>query len=202
MLELYLDNICVTKKARGLQIEGKINIGLHPVSPVPVSLSSSLWLYLLLVLICLWVWLTLGTRCDTTAYGTTPTVVQKQQMLKHRSNTEVGVLIAWQLCCPIYETGGRYSCCRKDGQMKQHVPHFFEIAKLFRVKFSDTLVWTWYPGRGRICVWVKFAKITSKWEHDLLKESTKYWWMQAMVLNNSRDSTSVVRDQDAFSFLL
>lgn len=41
MLELSLDIICVNKKARGLQIKGKINIGVHPVFPVPVSLPPS-----------------------------------------------------------------------------------------------------------------------------------------------------------------
>lgn len=42
MLELSPVTICVTKKARGLQIKGKIDAGVQTVFPVPANFPVSL----------------------------------------------------------------------------------------------------------------------------------------------------------------
>lgn len=42
MMELPPVTICVTKKARGLQIKGKINVGVQPVFSVPANFPVSL----------------------------------------------------------------------------------------------------------------------------------------------------------------
>lgn len=120
----------------------------------PISQFLSLWPPQLLILICLCVWFALETRCDTLANGTW-TSVEKQQGLKHKANAEVGVLTAWELLSQMHETFGRYSCCGRDVQVKQHVSLFFEIAKLFCVKFSDTVVSAWHPASEKICVSVE-----------------------------------------------
>lgn len=98
-MELSPVTIYVTKKTRGLQIKGKINVGVQPVLYVPanfpVSLSPCLWPHQFLVLICLCVWFVLGTRCDTPVQGTlTYTVLQQWCRSSECWNT--GQMLKWE----------------------------------------------------------------------------------------------------------
>lgn len=168
----------MTKEARVLQIKGNTTFGVQPVFSVPASFPLSpsspllsFWPHQPLALICL---------CVVCPGVKVRYWLRTCRMVRNTEQTLTWD--SWQTgnCYARFKKHGRPVCCREDGRWNNMF--------LFPMKLLNSLCEIfWYTcvsmrsSRRKVMCLSRFAKITSKWKSDLLKEINKYI---AITLNN------------------